>query len=77
MSADVLFTSYVLLLQLFPPKDDKLDDFWIDFNIHSGCVSFFIDEPEVQLQWHQRVNMQLLHTSEEHSSCHYASPART
>nr|XP_040023051.1 synaptonemal complex protein 2-like [Gasterosteus aculeatus aculeatus] len=32
--------------ELFPPKDDKLDDFWIDFNIHSGCVSFFIDEPE-------------------------------
>ncbi|KAM8822539.1 synaptonemal complex protein 2-like isoform 2-T2 [Spinachia spinachia] len=32
--------------ELFPPKDDKLDEFWIDFNISSGCVSFFIDEPE-------------------------------
>ncbi|XP_034416577.1 synaptonemal complex protein 2-like [Cyclopterus lumpus] len=32
--------------ELFPPKDDKLDEFWIDFNVSSGCVSFFIDEPE-------------------------------
>ncbi|XP_068438443.1 synaptonemal complex protein 2-like [Clinocottus analis] len=32
--------------ELFPPKDDKLDEFWIDFNISSGCVSFFIDEPQ-------------------------------
>ncbi|XP_040922055.1 synaptonemal complex protein 2-like isoform X2 [Toxotes jaculatrix] len=39
-------TSCFLLLQLFRPKDDKLDEFWIDFNVGSGCVSFFIDEPE-------------------------------
>ncbi|KAM9337104.1 synaptonemal complex protein 2-like [Symphorus nematophorus] len=32
--------------ELFPPKDDKLDQFWIDFNLSSGCVSFFIDEPQ-------------------------------
>ncbi|XP_071340298.1 synaptonemal complex protein 2-like isoform X2 [Trachinotus anak] len=32
--------------QLFRPKDDKLDEFWIDFNISSGCVSFFIDDPQ-------------------------------
>ncbi|XP_051240912.1 synaptonemal complex protein 2-like isoform X14 [Dicentrarchus labrax] len=32
--------------ELFPPKDDKLDKFWIDFNLSSGCVSFFIDEPQ-------------------------------
>ncbi|XP_039983486.1 synaptonemal complex protein 2-like isoform X2 [Xiphias gladius] len=32
--------------QLFRPKDDKLDEFWIDFNVGSGCVSFFIDEPQ-------------------------------
>ncbi|XP_023123607.2 synaptonemal complex protein 2-like isoform X2 [Amphiprion ocellaris] len=32
--------------QLFAPKDDKLDEFWIDFNVGSGCVSFFIDEPQ-------------------------------
>ncbi|KAM4718098.1 synaptonemal complex protein 2-like isoform 3-T3 [Anableps anableps] len=32
--------------QLFRPKDDKLDEFWIDFNIGSGCVSFFIDDPQ-------------------------------
>ncbi|XP_070784622.1 synaptonemal complex protein 2-like [Enoplosus armatus] len=32
--------------ELFRPKDDKLDEFWIDFNLSSGCVSFFIDEPQ-------------------------------
>ncbi|MED6236004.1 hypothetical protein ATANTOWER_003142 [Ataeniobius toweri] len=32
--------------QLFRPKDDKLDVFWIDFNLGSGCVSFFIDDPQ-------------------------------
>ncbi|XP_035531705.1 uncharacterized protein sycp2l isoform X2 [Morone saxatilis] len=32
--------------ELFPPKDDKLDKFWIDFNLSSGCVSFFIDDPQ-------------------------------
>ncbi|XP_039859752.1 synaptonemal complex protein 2-like isoform X2 [Simochromis diagramma] len=32
--------------QLFRPKDEKLDEFWIDFNTGSGCVSFFIDEPQ-------------------------------
>ncbi|XP_037829171.1 synaptonemal complex protein 2-like isoform X2 [Kryptolebias marmoratus] len=33
-------------IQLFRPKDDKLDEFWIDFNVGSGCVSFFIDNPQ-------------------------------
>ncbi|XP_041817839.1 synaptonemal complex protein 2-like [Chelmon rostratus] len=32
--------------ELFPPKDDKVEQFWIDFNLSSGCVSFFIDEPQ-------------------------------
>lgn len=32
--------------QLFRPKDEKLDEFWIDFNTGSGCVGFFIDEPQ-------------------------------
>ncbi|XP_023249919.1 synaptonemal complex protein 2-like isoform X2 [Seriola lalandi dorsalis] len=41
-----LTTSCFLLLQLFRPKDDKLDEFWIDFNIGSQCVSFFIDDPQ-------------------------------
>ncbi|XP_056869338.1 synaptonemal complex protein 2-like [Takifugu flavidus] len=32
--------------QLFPPKDDKLEKFWIDFNLSSECVSFFVDDPQ-------------------------------
>uniref|UniRef100_A0A8C7XL33 Synaptonemal complex protein 2-like n=1 Tax=Oryzias sinensis TaxID=183150 RepID=A0A8C7XL33_9TELE len=32
--------------QLFCPKDEKLDSFWIDFNMGSGCLSFFIDDPQ-------------------------------
>ncbi|XP_027861651.1 synaptonemal complex protein 2-like isoform X5 [Xiphophorus couchianus] len=34
--------------QLFRPKDEKLDKFWIDFNVGSGCVSFFIDDCQKQ-----------------------------
>nr|XP_057915641.1 synaptonemal complex protein 2-like isoform X3 [Doryrhamphus excisus] len=32
--------------ELFPPKDEKLNEFWVDFNYGSQCVSFFIDVPE-------------------------------
>ncbi|XP_035475600.2 synaptonemal complex protein 2-like [Scophthalmus maximus] len=32
--------------ELFPPQDEKLDNFWIDFNFGSGCVSFFVEEPQ-------------------------------
>ncbi|KAM4544090.1 synaptonemal complex protein 2-like [Fundulus diaphanus] len=32
--------------QLFRPKDEKLNEFWIDFNVGSACVSFFIDDPQ-------------------------------
>ncbi|KAI3355001.1 hypothetical protein L3Q82_004802 [Scortum barcoo] len=39
-------TAFLDSTQLFRPKDDKLDEFWIDFNLNSGCVSFFIDEPQ-------------------------------
>ncbi|KAK1885510.1 Synaptonemal complex protein 2-like, partial [Dissostichus eleginoides] len=38
--------SFLDSTELFPPKDDKLDEFWIDFNVGSECVSFFIDEPQ-------------------------------
>ncbi|GLD69134.1 uncharacterized protein AKAME5_002044700 [Lates japonicus] len=39
-------TAFLDSTQLFQPKDEKLDEFWIDFNVGSGCVSFFIDEPQ-------------------------------
>nr|XP_020477514.1 synaptonemal complex protein 2-like isoform X2 [Monopterus albus] len=39
-------TAFLDSTQLFRPEDDTLDEFWIDFNLGSGCVSFFIDEPE-------------------------------
>ncbi|CAL8319523.1 unnamed protein product [Boreogadus saida] len=32
--------------ELFSPKDDKLDQFWIDFNLGSECISFFIDDQQ-------------------------------
>ncbi|XP_061122372.1 synaptonemal complex protein 2-like [Syngnathus typhle] len=32
--------------ELFGPKDDKLDEFWVDFNFGSQCVSFFVDLPQ-------------------------------
>ncbi|XP_055363670.1 synaptonemal complex protein 2-like isoform X2 [Betta splendens] len=42
-------TAFLESTQLFQPKDEKLDDFWIDFNVGSGCISFFIDEPQAFL----------------------------
>lgn len=40
---------HIFLLQLFKPKDEKLDQFWIDFNVESECVSFFVDDPQVYI----------------------------
>ncbi|KPP63199.1 hypothetical protein Z043_118560 [Scleropages formosus] len=31
---------------LFKPKDDNLDKFWIDFNLGTSCISFFVNDPE-------------------------------
>nr|XP_020481146.1 synaptonemal complex protein 2-like isoform X2 [Monopterus albus] len=39
-------TAFLDSTQLFRPDDDTLDEFWIDFNLGSGCVSFFVNEPE-------------------------------
>ncbi|XP_068160510.1 synaptonemal complex protein 2-like [Antennarius striatus] len=33
--------------ELFPPKDEKLEKFWVDFNQTSECLSFFTDDPQV------------------------------
>ncbi|XP_046879602.1 synaptonemal complex protein 2-like isoform X3 [Hypomesus transpacificus] len=34
---------------LFKPEDDNLEQYWIDFNLGSSCVSFFINDPEASL----------------------------
>ncbi|XP_008306323.1 synaptonemal complex protein 2-like isoform X2 [Cynoglossus semilaevis] len=39
-------SAYLEQRQLFKPKDEKLDQFWIDFNVESECVSFFVDDPQ-------------------------------
>ncbi|KAJ4923929.1 hypothetical protein JOQ06_028184, partial [Pogonophryne albipinna] len=51
LTTDLVYTfpcrqAFLDSTELFPPKDDKLDEFWIDFNVGSECVSFFIDEPQ-------------------------------
>ncbi|KAM9332684.1 synaptonemal complex protein 2-like [Pholidichthys leucotaenia] len=38
--------AFLSTTQLFRPNDDKLEEFWIDFNVGSGSVSFFIDDPQ-------------------------------
>ncbi|XP_062335781.1 synaptonemal complex protein 2-like isoform X3 [Osmerus eperlanus] len=35
--------------ELFKPEDDNLEQYWIDFNLGSSCVSFFINDPEASL----------------------------
>ncbi|CAF92301.1 unnamed protein product, partial [Tetraodon nigroviridis] len=41
-------TAFLDSAQLFPPNDEQLEKFWIDFNTSSECVSFFVDNPQVQ-----------------------------
>ena len=43
-----LLVSSLPSFQLFKPEDDNLEQYWIDFNLGSSCVSFFINDPEVR-----------------------------
>ena len=58
---------FPLSMKLFSPKDDKLDQFWIDFNLGSECISFFIDDQQVSSRapsQNQNPTVKLRYTSE-------------
>ncbi|XP_036416517.1 synaptonemal complex protein 2-like [Colossoma macropomum] len=32
--------------ELFKPEDELLKEFWVDFNVGTSCISFFVHDPE-------------------------------
>ncbi|KAJ8277550.1 hypothetical protein GJAV_G00076510 [Gymnothorax javanicus] len=48
--------AFLDLTELFMPDDKNLDKFWIDFNLGTSCISFFVNDPEGTL-W-ESVNLQ-------------------
>ncbi|XP_064187257.1 synaptonemal complex protein 2-like isoform X1 [Anguilla rostrata] len=41
--------AFLDLTELFMPDDKNLDKFWIDFNLGTSCISFFVNDPEATL----------------------------
>ncbi|XP_066579239.1 synaptonemal complex protein 2-like isoform X2 [Amia ocellicauda] len=37
--------AFLEMKELYMPEDPKLEQFWIDFNVGSSCISFFINDP--------------------------------
>ncbi|KAJ8374935.1 hypothetical protein SKAU_G00055150 [Synaphobranchus kaupii] len=38
--------AFLDLTELFMPDDKNLNKFWIDFNLGTSCISFFVNDPE-------------------------------
>ncbi|XP_049319621.1 synaptonemal complex protein 2-like [Astyanax mexicanus] len=38
--------AFLEFTELFKPQDELLKDFWVDFNLGTSCISFFVHDPE-------------------------------
>lgn len=45
--------------QLLMPSDEKLEEFWIDFNVRSHSISFYFSLADEEVQIHQIINVQI------------------
>ncbi|XP_072535099.1 synaptonemal complex protein 2-like [Salminus brasiliensis] len=38
--------AFLEFTELFKPQDELLKEFWVDFNVGTSCISFFVHDPE-------------------------------